>query len=205
MELSAEAVAARDAEINGRPPRIAPLAPDEIGEEAFAVLTEMRAAIGAPPTRQMPEFSATFLRHPHLCQAHTGLAMFLFQGALSPRDRELAILRTGWLCQAPFEWSAHTRVAKRVGAIDEAEIERVTQGSTAPGWSDHERAVLRAVEELFERAMISDETWAVLARTFDEKQLMELPILVAQYQGVAYLQNSLRVRLMPGSAGLTAR
>src|ERR1700739_2243690 len=102
LDRTARGVAARDAEINGRPPRIAPLRPDEIDEEAYAVVTAMRAAICGPPTRGSLECNATFLRHPQLCQAHTGLAMFLFDGALSPRDRELAVLRTGWLCQAPF-------------------------------------------------------------------------------------------------------
>ncbi|CAN7659395.1 hypothetical protein LJR225_005239 [Phenylobacterium sp. LjRoot225] len=53
--------------------------------------------------------------------------------------------------------------------------------------------------------MITDGTWAVLARTLTEPQLIELPILIGQYQGVAYLQNALRIRLMEGNEGLRAR
>jgi 4-carboxymuconolactone decarboxylase len=54
-------------------------------------------------------------------------------------------------------------------------------------------------------AMISDETWDVLAKTYDEAQLLELPILIGQYLGVAFLQNSLRVVLPEGYQGLRAR
>ena len=53
--------------------------------------------------------------------------------------------------------------------------------------------------------MISDQTWATLAKTYNEPQLLELPILIGQYLGVAYLQNSLRVVLPEGYQGLRAR
>jgi hypothetical protein len=37
--------------------------------------------------------------------------------------------------------------------------------------------------------------WRTLAKRLDERQLIELPIIVGQYQTVAYYQNSLRLRL----------
>ena len=101
----------------------------------------------------------------------------LGQGALAARDRELAILRIGWLCQAPYEWGEHVHVAKTVGILSD-EIERITVGSTAPGWCEKDAAILRATEELYADAMISDDTWAVLETHFDTQQLIELPIVV---------------------------
>jgi len=56
-----------------------------------------------------------------------------------------------------------------------------------------------------DRAMISDATWLTLTRRLDERQLIELPIIVGQYQTVAYYQNSLRLRLHTGNLGLKAR
>jgi hypothetical protein len=53
--------------------------------------------------------------------------------------------------------------------------------------------------------MISDATWRTLAKRLDERQLIELPIVVGQYQTVAYYQNSLRLRLHTGNLGLMAR
>ena len=52
---------------------------------------------------------------------------------------------------------------------------------------------------------LPDATWAVLASTLDDAQLIELPLFVGIYQATAYLQNALRVPLRPRNSGLTAR
>lgn len=197
-------VSARETLILGKPPRIEPLPPSELGEEATRSALALRKAASAPLSSEVTEYTATLLRHPNLYHRHAELGMQLYTGALVPRDRELLVLRTGWLCQAPYEWGEHVKIGKRVGLSDE-EIERVILGSTAPGWNEHERALLSAVEELYQDAMICDATWAVLARKLDERQLIEVPVVVGQYQGLAYLQNSLRLRLGPGNTGLSAR
>jgi alkylhydroperoxidase family enzyme len=132
------------------------------------------------------------------------MSFYLAHGSIGIRDRELLILRNAWLSQAPFEWGEHVRIAKGQG-ITGVEIQRIIEGSSAPGWSEHDRALLRTVEELHQDAMISDATWTVLARTLDEKQLVELPLLIGQYLTIAYTQNSLRMRLRDGNEGLSAR
>lgn len=199
-------IAAREQTILGRPPRIAPLSEDEIPARVREHMNQLRASLGVEPLEgPLPELTATMLKAPALMDAHMALANCLFQGALSARDRELVILRTGWLCKAPFEWGEHVIVGKRLAHFTEDEILAIQQGSSAPGWSEQERAVLQAVEELISDAMITDETWAVLAAAHTEPQLLELPLLVGQYQGVAYLQNALRIRLMEGNEGLRAR
>lgn len=211
-------------------PRIAPLRPDELSDELMALVTRMANLNAALDSRDqavltdviavqggtaaldrsatisaLPEIVRTLLRHPHLFSALTDVGIqFLAHGALAPRDRELAILRIGWLCRAPYEWGEHVIIAKKVG-LSSAEIERVTEGSYAAGWTEHEAAILRAAEELHDQAMISDTTWAALAKTLDERQLIELPALIGQYQAVAYYQNSLRLRPHEGNLGLAAR
>ncbi len=202
----AERLSARQASIIGEPPRIPPLAPEDFTEEMRESTRALRRAAGLPPEGPVVEYVATALRHPTLYQAHTALAILLMsRGTLPVRDRELAVLRTGWLCEAPFEWGEHVAMGKRVAGLTAEEIEWVIEGSSAPGWDDHDRAVLAAVEELHRDSMISQPTWDILARRFGDQQLIELPILIAQYMGVAFLQNSLRIRLMDGNVGLTAR
>jgi alkylhydroperoxidase family enzyme len=198
-------IKAREEHILGKPPKILPLKTEELTPEAAEIATNIRKGINLPPAADMPEFFATMLRHPELFRAHSVLAVELFKGALTVRDRELAILRTGWLCQAPYEFGSHVKIGRRLGNITEDEVARLKIGSSAPGWSDHDRALLKAVEEMHANAMISDATWSTLAKELNDKQLLELPILVGQYQGVAYLQNSIRARLMPGAEGLTAK
>lgn len=192
--------------IVGRPPRIGALDVSEFTEEAQIMNHEIRVAFNLPLDLPPWEYLATILRHPSLFRRHNALAVQLISdGALSPRDRELAILRLAWLLQAPYEFGEHVGTAKRMCGITDEEIEQAIVGSGAPGWNERERAIIRAVEELLEDAMISDETWATLAAHFNEQQLLELPILIGQYQGLAYLQNSIRTRLMDGNSGLAAR
>ncbi|MET0656537.1 MAG: carboxymuconolactone decarboxylase family protein [Steroidobacteraceae bacterium] len=196
---------AREAQILGPPQRIAPLAPEDLDEEARALVISIRASVGANPHEGIPPVFATMLKHPGLyrCTMDIGIQL-LGKGELSPRERELAVLRVAWLCRAPYEWGQHVEIAKRY-AISAEEIERVTQGSTAPGWTDHEAAIVRGVEELLADQMIADATWNVLATTWTERQLMEFPTLVGQYVSVAYSQNALRIRLNAGNRGLRHR
>ncbi len=198
-------IRAREAEILEKPPRIAPLEAGEFDDEARRVIEEIHHSIGAPVPERVADYFGTMLKHPRLMQSQLELSTQLFRGALTVRDRELVILRVAWLCQSPYEWGEHVRAARREAGRTGEEIERVTAGSTAAGWGDHDHALLRAVEEMHRDAMICDETWDLLARTLDEQQLLELPIVVGVYQGVAYLQNSVRFRLMEHNEGLRAR
>jgi alkylhydroperoxidase family enzyme len=145
------------------------------------------------------------LRHAELYKAHIEVAKkYLSDCEMDVRDRELAILRIGWLSQAPFEWGAHVKIAKRNGITSE-EIERVIEGSSAAGWSKHDRAIVRAMEELHFDSMISDTTWADLQESYNDKKLIELVILAGQYKTVAYYQNALRLPLPDTNMGLLSR
>src|SRR3984893_5108262 len=103
---------------------------DEIADEALESIRNVRRATGnANPTvsaADVPEVIRTLLRHADLYQRIAAVSMQLIGSpTLTPRDRELVILLTAWLCQAPYEWGV--RVGKRCGLTGE-EIERVTRG-----------------------------------------------------------------------------
>lgn len=193
----------RESEITGKPQRISALKTDDFDADASALVARIRQSLGLG-TDKIPEVFGLMLRHPGLFRCQIDMGIQLFQGELSARERELAILRVGWWCRAPYEWGEHVAIAKRCGVSGE-EIERITLGSSAPGWSEHERAILRAVEELLGNQMICDSTWETLARTWTERQLIEFPILVGQYFTTALQQNSLRVRLADDNVGLRQR
>ena len=136
---------------------------------------------------------ATLARHPELFKAWLPYGGHLLTaGTLSGRDRELLILRTAVNCRSPYEWGQHVRIAEG-GGIDRETIDRVPDGPDAGGWSDSEAALLRAADELHADAKISDGTWAALAESYDEKQLIEIPMLIGQYHMVAFTLNSLEV------------
>ena len=87
----------------------------------------------------------------------------LGKSTLPARERELVILRIGWLCRSGYEWGQHVAIGKAAGLSDE-EIARIPKGADAAGWSAADRALLRATDELHGDAFISDATWAELAR-----------------------------------------
>ena len=98
----------------------------------------------------------------------------------------------------------HVITARHAG-LSQAEIERVTQGADAEEWDAQDGAILRAAEELHAGSMICDETWGALASFLDERQLLEVPMVVGHYHTTAYVQNSLRVALNDHNPGLSAR
>jgi 4-carboxymuconolactone decarboxylase len=124
----------------------------------------------------------------------------LAKNSLSPRDRELLILRTGWLCQSPYEFGQHTVIGLASG-IDAAEIRAITAGPDAPSWSAFDRTLLRAADELVGDKRLSDATWQALAARYDERQLLDVIFTVGQYTLVSMALNSLRVPIDPGFPG----
>jgi len=203
-------IQAREQDILGHPPRIEPLPREQIEQQALDSWTELRSHYAGKqlepgPRENIPAIFFTMLRRPELWKAVSGMTHALSVGAeMTVRDREIVILRTGWLTQAPFEWGEHVKKGKDAG-LSELEIEQIIEGSTAAGWSEHDAALCRAVEELHANAMITDATWAVLAKQLNQNQLIELPFLIGQFTLVGYFQNALRLPLGVNNDGLRSR
>jgi 4-carboxymuconolactone decarboxylase len=144
----------------------------------------------------------TFARHKELFRAWLPFGGFLLGGGvLDARERELLILRTGYNCSSGYEWGQHVRISERIRMPYE-EIMRVAEGPDAEGWTAADAALLRAADELHERAKISDDTWSRLAEDHDERGLLEIAMLVGHYHLVAFALNSLEVELDDGLEGL---
>ena len=124
----------------------------------------------------------------------------LFKSTLPPRERELIILRIGWLCEAEYEWAQHVLIGKEAGLTAE-EIDRIKAGPNARGWSEVDKLLLQATDELRKDAFITDATWNGLSRHFDTKQLMDVVFAVGQYNLVSMALNTLGVQLDDGLEG----
>ena len=186
--------AAREAQAVANGPRYAPLTLEEVTPEGQEQVDALRAAFHIPEDRPFPDVSLITLRHPGMFKAQMIMGIELAaKGTIPARERELAILRLALLARAPFEWCEHVDIGKAFGVTSE-EIERVVEGSAAAGWTEHEAALLRAVEELVGDHCMSDETWDTLAKTYTEKQMLEVPMLVGSYLMTALQQNSLKIQ-----------
>ena len=118
----------------------------------------------------------------------------LFKSSLTPRDRELAILRVGWLCRATYEWHHHVAIARDSAGMSAADIALARTGPAS--WSDADDDVLlRAVDELVGDHFVSDATWSLLAQRFDTVQLIDFVFAVGQYTMVSMALTSFGVQL----------
>jgi hypothetical protein len=78
------------------------------------------------------------------------------------------------------------------------EVQAVKSSIDSGPWSAHEKSILRAVDELHDDNKISDSTWASLAQTYNEQQLLDLIFTVGQYHLVSMMLNSCQVELDAG-------
>jgi alkylhydroperoxidase family enzyme len=181
--------------------RIPPLSEPEWPDELRSVLDSTPRGMGGVRLGENNIFT-TLSRHERLTRAWLPFAgVLLGAGVLPARERELLILRTGYNCDSAYEWGQHVRLSESLGIARE-EIMRVAEGPQADGWSPSDASLLRAADELHERAKISESTWSELSESYDERALIELTMLVGHYHMVAFALNSLEVELDEGLEGL---
>ena len=171
-------------------PRIPPLPQEEWSDLLRAVLE------GTPGGLERPmNIFTTMARHPELFETWVRFGgQLLFQGTLPARDRELAILRTAANSHCEYEWAQHVGLGRASGLTDE-EIESARLPLADHEWSDEDALLLGAVDELDASANLGDATWHALSQRYDERQMIEFPMLVGHYKMVAGALNSMRVQV----------
>ena len=141
------------------------------------------------------------MQNPKLARSWSRFAGYILGGqSLPARDREILILRIGWLNQAAYEWEQHVRIGKAAGLTDD-EIDRISKGPKA-GWNKHDAALVQAADDLYENSVVSDETWKQLSERFNTEQMMDAVFTVGQYNLVSWALNSFGVPLddyLPGA------
>jgi 4-carboxymuconolactone decarboxylase len=175
-------------------PRIAPLQDGEMSDEQREALE---------PMAQGGRVINIFRTLAHAPKALTrfqqwGAYVLSRRNSLPAREREIVILRTGYLCKSGYEFTQHTAIGLREGLSAE-EIAAIKKGADAGNWTPAEQALIHAADELVRDFFVSDATWAALARHFDEKQCMDVVFTVGQYTQVSMFLNSFGVQLEPGA------
>jgi alkylhydroperoxidase family enzyme len=133
--------------------------------------------------------------HPELTAAYNNLISHaLYFTTITPRQRELLILRVAHVRGSLYEWAQHVYQAGVVGLTAD-EVERVRVGAAAEGWGELDSALLRAADELLAEARISDPTYAALARELETRQLMDVVFTVGAYEVFAMAMRTFDVPL----------
>jgi 4-carboxymuconolactone decarboxylase len=174
-------------------PRIAPLEESELTEDQRAALAPM-ATGGRPPLN----IFRTLARAPKALTRFNEWGGYVLsrRNSLPAREREIVILRVGFLCKSGYEFTQHTRIGLNEGLTTD-EIARIKAGADA-GWSAADAALIHMADDLVGDHFVSDATWAQLKAHFDEKQCMDAVFTAGQYTQVSMFLNTFGVQLEPG-------
>jgi 4-carboxymuconolactone decarboxylase len=174
-------------------PRIAPLPESEWDAETREILQKNP---GAGEGRTLNIF-ATLARHPKLLKRWLVFGSHvLAKSTLPARERELVILRTGFLCRCHYEFHQHSRIGLASGLSAE-DLRKVT--GPLDGWSGRDLVLLQAADELHARQTISDDTWKELRQSLSDRQLLDLLFAIGQYTLVSMVLNTLGVQIEDGT------
>jgi AhpD family alkylhydroperoxidase len=171
-------------------PRIAPGTWRQVGPIGWLVSRISGRVSGTGP----PNLFLTLGRHRRLFWGWLHFGGSLMPGGRLPRrETELVILRVAHLRECTYELAHHEHLAGRAG-LDRSAVERAAEGPDAEGWSDRERALLAAVDELHAGQDLSDEAWDALGRHLDDRQRIELVMCVGHYEMLATAIAALRIQ-----------
>ncbi len=174
-------------------PRIAPVADSGLTPEQAEILAPMAAS-----GRVLNVFR-TMVNAPKAARGFLAWGGYVLsrRNDLPARDREIVVLRIGYLCKSGYEWTQHVDIGKRDGLTDQ-EIDWIKIGSGAPGWKAADKALLQAADELHHDQFITTPTWSALKAHFTDKQCMDVVFTAGQYTQVSMILNSFGVQLDEG-------
>lgn len=175
-------------------PRVAPLAEGE-GDERQKEILSMRGRGG--PTLNIYR---TMVHAPDAAEAFLTWGRYILskRSSLPAREREILILRTGFLCKSGYEFTQHTRIGLEVGLTPD-EVERIKRGAEA-GWSAADAALIRIADDLNANFFVSTPVWEAARKHFSERQCMDAVFTCGQYTQVSMLLNSFGVQLDEGQS-----
>lgn len=170
-------------------PRISPGTRAQIGWLNWVIAYVSGRVTGTTP----PNLFLTLARHRRLFRGWLRFAGRLMPGGTIPRrESELVILRVAHLRSSRYEFEHHVRLGRRVGLRDE-DFVAVTRPLPESAWTDRQRAILTAVDQLHSERNLDDHTWTALRSYLDERGCIELVMLVGHYEMLATLLETLRV------------
>ena len=161
---------------------------DELRTDAAGLLPLI-----APPGREPARTMAVLARQPDLLGPFLGWAAALaLNGVLSQRDHEILALRAAWNCGSEFEWVEHAEYARAAGLSND-EIALVARPIETGRWTEAERGLLGAADDLHRNQDVGESNWAVLSAHYDQPALVEILFVVGQYTMLSMVANAVGI------------
>jgi 4-carboxymuconolactone decarboxylase len=176
-----------------RAPRINPVQDADLNDDQKELLAPMAA------NGPVLNIFRTLVNAPKAMRGFLGWGNYVLsrRNELPAREREIVILRIGYLCKSGYEWTQHVAIGLRAGLTAD-EISRIKAGPAAAGWSEADRALMQASDELHTGQFITQPTWAALKAHFSDKQCMDVVFTAGQYTQVSMMLNTFGVQLDAG-------
>lgn len=155
------------------------------GDPHYDSIAESRGRIVAP--------FAVLLNSPELAGRIADVGAYIrFEGALSPRDRELAILTTAREQECAFEWAAHVPIAEDAG-VERAAIDAIETRSDSDAFDRGAGELVAFCRELVANNRISPETYEPVHEQLGDRGVVELVATVGYYSMIACVLNAFEV------------
>jgi alkylhydroperoxidase family enzyme len=112
---------------------------------------------------------------------------------LTPSQRELALLRTGFASGSQFVYSQHAKTA-RAAAVPEMKIAAIPAWASSDVFDDAERALLAYTDELvLADGRVQDATFERLRVHLSDEAILELSYAIGTYRMHAMITRALRL------------
>ena len=176
-------------------PRVAPLALAQMHPD----IQEMLRRPGGFEHGKVLNVFATLAHHPALLKRWSPLANhLLFKSSLPPRERELVIMRAGWMAGCAYEWGQHVPIAEADCHFTPVEFQAIAEGSDDPLWNRGESALLAMAEQLYTRQFVEDDVWNTLVDRYSVRQILDAVFTACNYTTLAWALNVMGVQLDEG-------
>lgn len=170
-------------------PRISPVDPADFDAPIMEILAD-----AGPDFRTTSNIFRTLLRVPALAKDYRRFGDVLRKSELPARDREVLVMRTAWRCDCGYEWAQHAKASRKAG-LSEEEIQAVALNPDAAFWSEFDKTLMRAADELRDEACLSEKTWSELSARYSDQQMIELLMLAGNYTFLSFIMNSCGVQV----------
>ena len=154
---------------------------------------EVHDAIASGPRGVVVGPLALWLHRPELAAAAQALGQYCRYDSTLPQElSELAIIVTGAVWKAEFEWGTHAPIAERAG-VPAAAIEAIRAGEV-PHFDDPRMAAVHDfTREAQADRQVSDETYARTVSLLGEAAVVDLVGILGYYNLISVTLNVFRV------------
>jgi alkylhydroperoxidase family enzyme len=163
---------------------LAPLPPADWDES----LHEIRDRLGRPLN-----IHSLMAHHPALFRAWIPFRYHITsENSLSPRQRELVILRVSALCGSEYEWQHHVERGRQAG-LSEAEIQSAALDANESHLSESDQMLMAAVDHLVKDFRLPPELREQMLAHFDKTQVLDVMAITGGYLVLGFMLNTFDV------------